>query len=334
MLLVGATSEPQERRLDGVTVFVEVVRLGGFARAAEHLGLTRSAVGKAMGRLEARLVTRLFHRTTRVQSLTDDGQIYYEHCLRALAELQAAEAQMESGRHEVAGRLRVSMPVLFGRHCIAPILLRLARQHPTLELYLSFSDRPVDVLAEGFDLVIRNGELGTESDWLRARKLGEQRKVVCASALYLAAHGRPRSIDELATHTILLYRRGERINVWQLSDTSGRIVDIPLSSRLQFDDLEAIADAATAGLGLAWLPEWLVRDRLNTGALVAVLEDHPSADIDIHALWPSAPNMPLRLRLAVDALMEGLAEVIGKPRSSLTFQSSESMVTLSGTHGM
>ncbi|MFZ6760206.1 LysR family transcriptional regulator [Undibacterium sp. Ji50W] len=309
MIQISPAPERQER-LDGITVFVEVVRLGSFASAAEHLGLTRSAVGKAMARLEARLAKRLFHRTTRVQSLTDDGHIYYEHCLRALAELQAAEAQMESGQHEVTGRLRVSMPVLFGRHCVAPILLDLARQHPSLNLNLSFSDRPVDVLAEGFDLAIRSGVLGAESEGLRARKLVVQRKRVCASPDYLAAHGRPQSSAELASHSILLYRRGDRINVWQLPDATGRIVDMSLASRLQLDDLEAIADAATAGLGLAWLPEWLVRERLRTGSLVSVLDDQPGATLQCHAVWPSAPHMPLRLRLAVDALVEQLPKVV------------------------
>lgn len=310
MAAVSAVPESQER-LGGVTVFVEVVRLGGFARAAEHLGLTRSAVGKAMARLETRLATRLFHRTTRVQNLTADGQIYYEHCLRALAELQAAETQLESGRLEVTGRLRVSMSVLLGRHCIAPILMQLARQYPALELHLSFSDRPVDVLAEGFDLAIRGGVLGAESEGLRARKLAVQRKLVCASPDYLAAHGRPQTTAELATHSTLLYRRAERINVWQLPDASGRMVDMPLHSRLHLDDLEAIADACTAGLGLAWLPEWLVRERLRTGALISVLEDQQGATMDIHAVWHSSPHMPLRLRLAVDALVQELPKVVG-----------------------
>jgi DNA-binding transcriptional LysR family regulator len=310
MIQISPAPERQER-IDGITVFVEVVRLGSFASAAEHLGLTRSAVGKSMGRLEARLATRLFHRTTRAQSLTDDGHIYYEHCLRALAELQAAEAQMQSGRHAVAGRLRVSMPVLFGRHCVAPILLDLARQHPSLELNLSFSDRPVDVLAEGFDLAIRNGVLGAESEGLRARKLVVQRKRVCASPSYLAIHGRPQSTAELVAHSILLYRRADRINVWQLPDATGRIVDMPLTSRLQLDDLEAIADAATAGLGLAWVPEWLVRERLRAGRLVSVLDDQPGATMQSHAVWPGASHMPLRLRLAVDALVEQLPKVVG-----------------------
>jgi DNA-binding transcriptional LysR family regulator len=311
MFQVNAAPERQER-LDGITVFVEVVRLGSFASAAEHLGLTRSAVGKAMARLESRLATRLFHRTTRLQNLTDDGHIYYEHCKRALAELQAAEAQMESGRHEVAGRLRVSMPVLFGRHCIAPILLNLARQHPLLDLHLSFSDRPVDVLAEGFDLAIRSGVLGAESEGLRARKLVVQRKRVCASPSYLARYGRPQSTAELATHSILLYRRADRINVWQLPDATGRIVDMPLTSRLQFDDLEVIADAAISGLGLAWLPEWLVRERLRAGELVSVLDDQPGATMNCYALWPNTPHMPLRLRLAVDALVEQLPKGMGE----------------------
>ncbi len=309
MLQMSPAPERQDR-LDGITVFVEVVRLGSFASAAEHLGLTRSAVGKSMARLETRLATRLFHRTTRTQSLTDDGQIYYEHCSRALAELQVAEAQMESGRHEVAGRLRVSMPVLFGRHCVAPILLNLARQYPLLDLNLSFSDRPVDVLAEGFDLAVRCGVLGTESQDLRARKLDVLRKRVCASPGYLAAHGRPQSTAELPAHSILLYRRADRINVWQLPDATGRIVDMTLPSRLQLDDLEAIADAATAGLGLAWLPEWLVRDRLRTGRLVSVLDNQPGATMQCHAVWPNAPHMPLRLRLAVDALVEQLPKMV------------------------
>lgn len=302
----GASMPGIQERFDGVTVFVEAVRLGSFARAAEHLGLTRSAVGKSMARLEARLGTRLFHRTTRAQSLTDDGQIYYEHCLRAQAELQAAEAQMASGRHEVAGRLRVSMPVLFGRRCVAPILLELARQHPSLELSLSFSDRPVDVLAEGFDLAIRCGVLGAESEGLRARKLAVLRKKVCAAPAYLAAHGEPRDSAELAAHSILIYRRADRINTWQLPDANGRITDLPLTSRLQLDDLEAIANAAVAGLGLAWLPEWLVRERLRNGALVSVMDDQPGASMDCHALWPAASHVPLRLRLAVDALVARL----------------------------
>ena len=302
-------SERQDQ-FDGITVFVEVVRSGGFARAAERLSLTRSAVGKAIARLEARLSTKLFHRSTRVQSLTDDGQIYYDHCVRALTQLHTAQEQIELGRHEVVGRLRVTMPVLFGRHYVAPILLALAQQHPKLELHLNFSDQSVDVLAEGFDLAIRMGVLGIESDGLRARRLVSVQKVICAAPAYLAAHGQPNSVGELAGHSILLNRRGDRVHTWQMKDDAQRIVDVPLHARLVLDDLEATADAATAGMGLAWLPDWLVRERLANGELVSVMNEQHHITMECHVLWPNAAHMPIRVRLAVDALVEKLPQMM------------------------
>jgi DNA-binding transcriptional LysR family regulator len=204
------------------------------------------------------------------------------------------------------------MPVLFGRYCIAPILLDLARQHPEMELHLSSSDRPVDVLAEGFDLAIRSGTLGADSEGLRARKLVVQRKRVCAAPAYLAAHGTPISVADLQGRQILHYRHADRVHTWQLPDASGRIVEVPLRSRFLFDDLEVIAEAALAGMGLAWLPEWLVRDRLQSGALVPVLDDQPGAAMECHALWPASQHTPLRVRLAVDALVEQLPRVVSE----------------------
>ena len=140
--------------------FVAAVETGSFAAAAERLHVTRSAVAKTIARMEARLNVRLLHRTTRSLALTEDGQGYYEHCLRAVEELRAGESALESGRREAAGRLRVSVPMLFGKRCVAPVLARLAAEHPRLELDLSFSDRQVDLIEDGFDLAIRNGEIG------------------------------------------------------------------------------------------------------------------------------------------------------------------------------
>lgn len=146
-------------QIAGIDVFVAAVESGSFAAAASRQCLTRSAVAKTIARLEAGLSVRLFHRTTRRQSLTEDGQIYYERCVRALEELRAGQAALESGRREAAGRLSVSVPVLFGRHCVAPVLAGLAARHPRLELDISFSDRPVDLIEEGIDLAIRAGML-------------------------------------------------------------------------------------------------------------------------------------------------------------------------------
>ena len=297
-------------RLDGVAVFVEAVEAGGFARAAERLALSRSAVGKAIARLESRLGVRLCHRTTRTQNLTEDGQIYYERCLRAIEELRTAESLLESGKQEVAGRLRITMPVLFGRYCIAPILLDLARQHPKLELELSFSDRPVEIISEGFDLGIRNGALG-EATGLCARPLATQPKILCAAPDYLNARGEPETIEALAAHDVLLHWRTGAPYPWLLPDADGRLIEVRPASRLRFDDLEVTADAAAAGMGIAWLPRWLVRNRIEAGALVALWEDRPAASMDTHAIWPAADYMPLRVRLAIDTLVENLPRAIG-----------------------
>ena len=291
--------------LNGVDAFVAAVETGSFAAAADRLHLTRSAVAKTIGRMEARLDTRLFHRTTRSLALTEDGQGYYERCVRALEELRAGEAVLDSGRNEAAGRLRVSVPVLFGRRCVAPILARLAAEHPKLELDLSFSDRQVDLIEDGFDLAIRNGEIG-DGTGLMTRTVSLQRMTVCASPTYLDAYGRPQSLDDLASYRAITYGRAGRIRTWQFPVGDRAVREVTPPSRLRFDDLEAIADAAEAGYGLAWLPCWLIRERVRTSALVALLENVPRLVFRTHALWPETPHLPLRVRFAIDALAEAL----------------------------
>jgi DNA-binding transcriptional LysR family regulator len=292
---------PLRDKFDGIQVFVEAVETGGFAKAAERLSLTRSAVGKAIARLEERLGVRLFQRTTRTQSLTEDGQQYYERCLRAIEELRAGESLLESGRRDVVGRLRVSLPILFGRYCAAPILRAYARDYPKLELELSFSDRQVDLIADGFDLAVRNGALGNATS-LRARRLVSQRKVLCASPAYLAARGQPSALSDLCDHDLLIYWRNDHGLAWQLPDASGALIDVSVSSRLRFDDLEVIVDAAVESMGLAWLPYWLIRDHMREGKLVELWADRPSATMECYAVWPAAHYLPLRSRLAIDAL--------------------------------
>jgi DNA-binding transcriptional LysR family regulator len=303
-------SSDMRGKLDGIAVFVEAVEAGGFARAADRLALSRSAVGKAIARLESRLGVRLFHRTTRAQCLTEDGQLYYERCLRALEELRAGESLLESARREVAGRLRVTMPVLLGRYCAAPILLTFARAHPKLELHLSLSDRPVDLIAEGFDLAIRNGPLG-EGSGLRARRLAVQRKVLCAAPSYLAGHGVPSSIAALADHDVLIHWRSGHPYPWVLPDEASQLREVTLASRLKFDDLEVTAEAAVGGMGIAWLPYWLVRDRIRAGALAQVWAERPCATMECSAVWPTAQHLPLRLRLAIDLLIERMPGAVG-----------------------
>jgi DNA-binding transcriptional LysR family regulator len=262
-------------------------------------------VGKTVGRLEARLGARLFHRTTRSLTLTDEGQAFYERCLRALAEIRAGEAMLDSGRREAVGRLRVSMPVLFGRRCVAPVLLALTRRHPGLDLDLSFNDRLVDLAEEGFDLAIRNAPLG---DWpgLMTRRVAGQRMAVCAAPSYLQRHGAPSRLEEIPAHAAVAYGHAGRTHPWRFPRPGAADEVIQPSGRLRLDDLDAIADAAMAGLGLAWLPCWLVRDALRDGRLIRLFADRPGPVLDCHAVWPQTPHPPLRLRLAIDALAASL----------------------------
>lgn len=276
-------------RFDGVELFLQIVESGNLTEAAERLNLTRSAVGKGLARLEARLGTCLLQRSTRRQRLTEDGQAYYEHCLRALAELEAAESVLESGRQQPRGRLRVSVPLAFGHHYAAPALWALMDSYPELEIDLCFSDRMIDLVQEGFDIAVRIGPL-PDTDRLSARRLGQQVMGLAASPAYLQRKGAIESIEDLAVHRGIAYR----------SNTAQRS---RLASPLILDDLQAVADAAIAGVGLAWLPSWLIAHYALRGQLQAVLPSYREQPAPIHVIWPTAAHMPAKTRCAIDALV-------------------------------
>ena len=295
--------------LKDIPVFVASVEAGSFAQAAVRLHLSRSAVGKSIARLEERLGVRLFHRTTRSQRLTDNGALFYERCLRALEEIRGAESQLETGKHQVSGRLRVAMPVLFGRQCIAPLLIELAQEHPGLELEMSFSDRIVDLVEEGFDMAVRNGTLA-DSAVLVARRLGVHRMVLCAAPDYLIKNGQPQSVDDLRQYTAINYTRAGRVLPWQLMDYDGTSRTFIPRSSLNMDDLQAICDAALAGHGIAWLPCWMVIKEIHQGNLVPLFKQVPDVRFDVHAVWQQTPHLPLRVRIAIDMLVKRLPAVM------------------------
>ena len=197
------------------------------------------------------------------------------------------------------------MPVLFGRRCVAPILIGLARAYPGLELDLSLNDRLSDLAEDRFDLAVRTGTLADRAG-LIARRVARQRMIVVGAPAYLERRGVPATLDDLAAHDALIYRRSGRIPPWLFPQEGGPPREITPSNRLRFDDLGAIADAAETGMGLAWLPSWLVLDRLRAGTLVHLLPDQPPYLYDVHTLWLQTPHLPNKVRLAVDALAAGL----------------------------
>ena len=186
-------------RFAGIRAFVQAVEAGSFSRAAQQLGMSPSSVGKAVARLEQRLDVRLFHRTTRSLSLTDEGLAFHDSCVRALAELEQAESTLAERRIQPAGRLRIAVPVLLGRDWVMPLLLQLAADYPALEIEARFSNQPVDFAEQGCDLAVRIGLLD-DSASLAARQLGVQKLVVCAAPAYLARHGAPVTPQALNGH--------------------------------------------------------------------------------------------------------------------------------------
>lgn len=292
-------------RLTSMAVFMKAIDLGSFAAAAEALELSGPMVGKHIRFLEERLGVRLINRTTRRQSLTDFGRAYYERCRVILAEAEAADALAADQLSEPHGKLRVTMPVHFGRRCVTPVLLELAQRYPTLELDLSLNDRFADLAEDGYDLAIRTGDLADKAGVI-ARRVARQSMVVCASPSYIKRYGKPQHFDELGRHQAIMYRRSGPVRPWLFPRKDQSPLEVMPVGRLRLDDLDAIADAATAGMGLAWLPYWLVRERIQAGMLVQLLPDQPEFPYDVYALWLQTPHLPLKVRLAVDALAAAL----------------------------
>ncbi|MGO4700787.1 LysR family transcriptional regulator [Dyella sp. 2RAB6] len=284
-----------------VPAFVAAAEAGSFSAAGRQLHLSRSAVGKAIARIEARLGVRLFNRTTRAQLLTDEGRAFLARCVRATAELREGAALLEAGRRSVHGVLRVTMPVLYGRLKVAPLLLRLADEYPELTIELDLRDRRVSLVEEGFDLAIRSGSIGTTVG-LSSRVVGRHATVLCAAPSLLERLGMPSSLDELGRYDALVYHRDGWSEPWAFPGEDGRMQLIEPPSRTRAADLGILLDAAVSGRGIAWLPDWLIEDALGTGRLLRLLPDLPARHHDIHLLWATATVVPARLQVAIAAL--------------------------------
>lgn len=296
-----------EDRFAGIREFVATVDAGSFTAAALLLGVTGSAVGKSVSKLEERLGVQLLHRTTRRIDLTSEGEAYLVSCRRILEELDQAEAYLSTGHQQPIGRIRVDLPTTFGRRHILPSLLKLGLNYPMLDLSVSLRDRPVDLVSEGIDLAVRIGALPDSSD-LVARRLEEQRLVICASPNYLKLHGVPITLSDLANHDCLTgWRRGLRPS-WLLRNERGELEPHDISSRHELTDGDALLDACLAGSGLAQLPTWLADDALDSGALIPVLSESSGGAMPIHVIWPKTWHLQPKVRVTVDELVRLAAE--------------------------
>lgn len=288
-------------RLSGITVFVAAARAGSFTQAGERLGITKSAVGKSIARLEERLGFKLFHRTTRLNKLTTDGEAYFAVCAAAVDEIAATEDALTSSNRILSGRLRIDMPVAFGRRVLLPILFDIIRPHPALALTLTFTDAITDPLQEDMDLVLRFGAL-KDSSHLVARHLVDQDRVICAAPTYLCAHGVPETLADLRGHRCIVGSPKGPPLTWVVRE-SGAVKRITPPATHQLGDGEAMVDAAVGGLGICQLPSSLVRSHLERGTLISLLQEVSSVPVAVHALWPRQAHLSPRVRYVVDQLV-------------------------------
>jgi DNA-binding transcriptional LysR family regulator len=290
-----------------MAIFVKAADMGSFSAVAEATGLSATMVGKHIQFLENRLGMRLLNRTTRRQGLTEFGRAYYDRCRLILAEAEAADALASDHLNVPYGTLRITMPSLLGRLCAAPLLYDLSLRYPSMRLDLHMDDHVVDLAAGAFDLAIRTGRI-SDRGGLMMRRLGSHRMVVCGSREYLAQHGAPRDLEALSEHRAVVYVRPGWRPAWRFANGAGDPLEVTPPAGMQLNDLAAVADAAVAGTGLAWLPAWLARPHLDTGVLLEVLETQPSYRFDNYAVWPQAKHLPLKLRIALDLLASALPE--------------------------
>lgn len=294
-------------KLQAMEVFVQVVDAGSFTRAADNMKLPKATVSTLIAGLEAALSVKLLNRTTRRVSLTTDGAAYYERCRSILAEVQEAEEALSRTRASPSGRLRIDVPTGFGRHILVPALPDFMRRYPDIQIELGCTDRPVDMIEEGVDCVVRGGDLVDSS--LIARRVGSVHFVTCAAPSYLALHGRPRHPDDLLGHQCVNYFSAKtgKILEWDFASAEEK-VKIKVPGRLAVNDSNAYMEAVLAGMGIAQMPAATICPYLQTGQLELVLEEWCVDPLPLHIMYPQNRHLSAKVRVFVEWTADMLAD--------------------------
>ncbi|MEN4825776.1 LysR family transcriptional regulator [Pseudomonas sp. P39-UII1] len=293
-----------EQRLKGIAVFICVAEAGSFTAAADRLSLTTSAVSKSVARLEERLNIKLFERSTRRLALTDAGLDYYRTCKEVVASLDEAEMAMHSPQTEPCGRVRIDLPASYGKLRVLPLLIDFIAQHELLMPHITLTDRFVDPLENGIDILVRIGGPDTWPQGMERRLLGVQQHIFCASPGYLQRRGVPETEQDLHAHGCVLYGKTDG-GVYPLhfpgghaSDSEQRIVP----GRIAIGNAEGQLALVLAGLGVAQLPTWLVQEHLDAGTLVQILPELTTDGLPINIAWPKSRQSQPKVRALVDAI--------------------------------
>jgi DNA-binding transcriptional LysR family regulator len=287
-------------RLGTMEAFTAVVDAGSFSAAALRMRSSKSLVSRQIAALESALGARLFQRTTRSLTLTEEGRRYHAQVVRILADIAEANQSLSNLQAAPRGLLRVNAPMSFGYLHLAPAIPDFLQQCPEVELDLTMNDRYVDLIEEGVDLALRLGRLADSS--LVARKLAPARRVVCASPAYLKARGVPETPDDLKQHQCLCYSNIAANDEWRFVRRDGKSWPVEVKGRLHANNGDALREAALKDLGLVYLPTFIVGRDLQSGALVSVLTDYVAQDSGLYAVYPHARHLSPKVRAFVDFL--------------------------------
>jgi len=285
-----------------MAAFVRVVETNGFSAAAPALGLTPSAVSKLITRLEARLGVRLLQRTTRALNLTQEGEVFYAAARRIVAEIETLENQIAGQSGTPSGTLRVTTSLAFATHQLAPVLSEFLARHPLVQVELLPTDRVIDIVEEGIDVAVRIGRLADTS--FMVRKVGEDKRLICAAPSYLARHGTPQRPEDLARHNCIVSRDHPYLNRWSFT-VDGRLVDIDVRGRVAVTEGEAQMQLALQGIGIVRLTRLTLAHAIRDGKLVPLLSTF-SADepVGIHAVYPHRRHLAPKVPAFVNFLIE------------------------------
>lgn len=282
--------------------FVRIVEAGSITRAADQMNTVKSAVSKRLRELEKRLGITLLNRTTRTQTLTDSGRSYYEQCLRILTDLEEVEASVRNEQSALVGRIRIAAPLVFGVHHLSKALLSFNQLHPDIFLDLDLNDRKVDLIEEGFDLAIRIAKLDDSS--LIARKLFTSRSVLCASKDYIQRCGMPKHPRDLLHGHTCLYYSGAPRDGWTFNTETGQSLSVKVPASLSANNGDLLTEAAIAGQGLLFTPDFIAHQAIRSGQLQLLLEDYLiDNQVSGYALYPQTRHLSHRVRALVDYLV-------------------------------
>lgn len=282
--------------IEELQTFVEVSHAGGISAAALRLGIAKSIVSRRLARLESELGVQLLSRTTRGAALTEAGATFRDYATKVCVETDVArEAILPTGA--LRGRLRIAAPLAFGPTHFAPILAELARRHPQLHVHTCYSDRRVDLITDGYDCAIRLGFL--EDSTLKARRVGTIFGNLVASPCYISAHGAPETPDEILAHEALM----QGTEAWQFMD-GDKITTVHPQGRFKADSGTALAAAAAAGLGIAWLPNAITQEHMASGALVPIMTRYPPPPAGAYVVRPPGEHLARKIRVLAEILIE------------------------------